>query len=152
MYTGLTRWKSKIQTVETLKCKVATKCEDASDIHTDDKFTLNLLPGKMLGTLADKVHCNDSHLQNKSNKQQAMSAESRFYPGWCHAPVLSGGSLIQTRWPFTKVLKTCGKFSLLPSLNPRSSRLILASPAHFASLSNFLAGRNLKEMLPEKSD
>ena len=69
--------------------------------------------------------------------QQAMSAESRFYPGWCQAPVLSGGSLIQTRWPFTKVLKTCGKFSLLPSLNPRSSRLILASPAHFASLSNF---------------
>ena len=114
--------------------------EDARYIHTDDKFTLNLVTMQNVGNPlapADKLHWNDSHLQNKSNKRNVRSRCFYTLLGAIHYTVpcnVSGVSLMPVRWPFTKVAKTCGKFALLPPLIPGSSSLILGI---FPSLSNF---------------
>ena len=53
--------------------------------------------------------------------------------------VLGGsGSLMPARWPFTKVAKTCGKFSLLPSLIP--GWVIFSHPWHFSIIVKLCLG------------
>ena len=81
MYIGLFGWENSNQNLDMHSC--INQLEDASDIHTDDKFTLNLVTRQNVGNplaLADKLHWNDSHLQNKSNKR---NVRSRGF--WCHA-------------------------------------------------------------------
>ena len=55
------------------------------------------------------------------------------------------GRTLPGLWPFTKVLKTCGKFSRLPCLIPGSARPILDSPADFFILGRETGGRLISQ-------
>ena len=87
----------------------------------------------------------------RTNQTSAMSGAEVFgamqHSVPCNVVLGGSGSLMPARWPFTKVAKTCGKFSLLPSLI--TGWVIFSHPWHFSVLVKLWLGEILEKRCEE---